>query len=274
MLPFWFLQYMTLHNKTYDNTSHAHHALHHLTRAKAVVDSHIPTSYTLALNPRSDSTYAHSPWILPKYTKRNTRRLANVPSHFDWRDYLTFSPSVDQGSCNACFAFAAGGVLEYWAHKLDKTVSVQHLVDCTVKPCGGGVVDKLFDWGGPYGLHTPYDGHKHQCKTEGELRVKDYEVVIGDVEEHLPHALMQSPVAVGVDSAGSHYAHYHGGVLTSDACNKQIDHAMLVVGYTPDYWILKNSYGPHWGENGYMRLERNKNACGIDTYATYVTEAV
>ena len=273
MFPFWFAQYMTTHNKTY-SADHAHIALQRLTRAKAVVDRHVPTSYTLALNSRSDSDYAHTPWVLPKASPHKARRLFQVPEAFDWREYIDFSPSIDQGSCNACFAFAAGGVLEYWAQKLHKTVSVQHLVDCTPNPCAGGVVDKIFDWGGPYGLNTPYDGHKHKCTEQGDLHVKDYQVLIGDVEDQLTHALMQSPVAVGVDSAGSHYFHYSGGVFTSDACNKEIDHAMLLVGYTPDYWILKNSYGADWGENGYMNLERNKNACGIDTYATYVTEAV
>jgi len=263
----WLVEYMALFNKTDVN-------MHVVKRNKAVVDAHVPTSYTLALNARSDHEYTHTPWTLPTMSLHTVRRLSVLPESFDWRDYMDFSPSVDQGSCNACFAFAAGGVLEYWAHKLGKSVSVQHLVDCTPRPCSGGVVDRLFEWGGPYGWSEPYDGHKHQCKPEGDLHVQDYKVLVGDVEAQLPHALMQSPVAVGVDSAGSHYAHYKSGVLTADACNKQIDHAMLVVGYTPEYWILKNSYGPTWGENGYMRLARDSNACGIDTYATWVTDAL
>ena len=267
MLP-WLVQYMVLHNKTYSDDAH----MPVLTRAKAVVDRSSPKTYTLALNARSDTEYVHTPWELPT-SSHKVRRLSRLPESFDWRDYIDFSPSVDQGSCNACFAFAAGGVLEYWAQKLGKTSSVQHLIDCTPRPCSGGVVDRIFKWGGPYGLRTPYDGHKHACKPEGDLRVQDYKVLVGNVEDQLAHALMQSPVAVGVDSAGSHYAHYKSGILTADACNKAIDHAMLVVGYTPDYWILKNSYGPSWGEDGYMRLERNRNACGIDTYATWVTEA-
>lgn len=274
MLPHWFVQYMVLYNKTYTDFATAQHALDHVTRARLTINAHIPSSYTLSLNPRSDAEYEHTPWELPTVTPHTVRRLAEVPEAFDWRDYMTFSPSVDQGKCNACFIFAASGVLEYWAQKLHKTVSVQHVVDCTPKPCKGGVVDKVFEWGGPYGINAPYDGHKHICTRKGALHVKDYKVLVGNVEEQLVHALMQSPVAVGVDSAGSHYMHYSGGVLTSDACNKQIDHAMLLVGYTPDYWILKNSYGPEWGEDGYMRLERHKDACGIGTYATYVTDAV
>ena len=275
MLPFWFAQYMVAHNKTYADDAALGAALAAAESAKRVVDAHVPTSYTLALNPRSDARHVSTPWTLPDHpTHTPPRRLQALPARFDWRDYMTFSPSVDQGTCNACFAFAAAGVLEYWAHKLNKTVSAQHLVDCTPQPCGGGVVDRIFEWGGPYGVDTPYDGHKHACRTEGSLYATDYTVLLDDVEDHLEHALMVSPVAVGVDSGSSHFAFYKSGVLTSDACNKQIDHAMLVVGYTPDYWILKNSYGPAWGEDGYMRLEKHKNACGINTYATYVTAAV
>jgi cathepsin L len=44
---------------------------------------------------------------------------------------------------------------------------------------------------------------------------------------------------------------------------------MLLVGYTPDYWILKNWWG-NWGEKGYMRMKRGVNMCGIANYAGYV----
>lgn len=270
MVPQWFTLYMLAFNKTY--TADLHEAMRNVKLAKHHVDTHIPTSYTLALNPRSDMRHVHVPWRIPPSTARG-RRLATVPSTFDWRNYVTFSPLVDQGKCNACFAIAAAGVLEYWAHKLHKTVSAQHIVDCTPHACDGGVVDGVFKWGGPYGVNAPYDGHPHACTKKGSLHVHDYTVLTDNVEASLAQALMHGPVAVGVDSASSHFQLYSGGVFTHGACNKQIDHAMLLVGYTPEYWILRNSYGTHWGEHGYMRLERHKNACGIGTYATYVDDA-
>ncbi|EDS39195.1 conserved hypothetical protein [Culex quinquefasciatus] len=54
--------------------------------------------------------------------------------------------------------------------------------------------------------------------------------------------------------------------------NSKVNHAMLLVGYTPTYWILKNWWGS-WGEDGYMKLARGKNMCGISNYASYVTIA-
>lgn len=59
---------------------------------------------------------------------------------------------------------------------------------------------------------------------------------------------------------------YDDHLCTSDTMN----HAMLIVGYTPTEWILKNWWGKHWGENGYMRLAKNKNCCGIANYVVYV----
>ena len=45
---------------------------------------------------------------------------------------------------------------------------------------------------------------------------------------------------------------------------------MLLVGYTPDYWIIKNSWGPGWGENGYVRIKRGKLFCHMrEVYAPY-----
>ncbi|KXJ79168.1 hypothetical protein RP20_CCG002046 [Aedes albopictus] len=61
------------------------------------------------------------------------------------------------------------------------------------------------------------------------------------------------------------------GIYDSPDCvSTKLNHAMLVVGYTPQYWIIKNWWGS-WGENGYMRIVRGKNMCGIANFAAYCT---
>ena len=60
------------------------------------------------------------------------------------------------------------------------------------------------------------------------------------------------------------------GVYDDEVCSSDtVNHAMVIVGYTPTEWILKNWWGNGWGENGYMRLAKNKNRCGIANYAAY-----
>lgn len=49
-------------------------------------------------------------------------------------------------------------------------------------------------------------------------------------------------------------------------CSKNTTHAILIVGYTPRYWIIKNSWGTHWGKQGYFRLPRKRNKCGINYF--------
>lgn len=65
---------------------------------------------------------------------------------------------------------------------------------------------------------------------------------------------------------------YNSGILSSPDCGTDLDHAVTIVGYgkegdTP-YWIVKNSYGPTWGEKGYLRVLREPGSkkagiCGI-----------
>lgn len=63
---------------------------------------------------------------------------------------------------------------------------------------------------------------------------------------------------------------YSNGVYDDPQCTSNtVNHAMLLVGYTPTEWILKNWWGESWGESGYMRLSKNKNRCGVANYAAY-----
>jgi len=70
---------------------------------------------------------------------------------------------------------------------------------------------------------------------------------------------------------------YRSGVLVGESCGTQLDHGVLVVGYgalngTP-YYLVKNSWGPSWGEMGYIKIgiEDGKGVCGIQQDAVYPT---
>merc|ERR1711918_305337 len=70
------------------------------------------------------------------------------------------------------------------------------------------------------------------------------------------------PLPIAVD-AQSHWQTYTGGIVSS-CTGKSLDHGVLAVGYTSDYWIVKNSWGSSWGESGYIRLAYGSNQCGLD----------
>jgi C1A family cysteine protease len=71
-------------------------------------------------------------------------------------------------------------------------------------------------------------------------------------------------------SKSSLYINYKSGIISSTDCGSTVDHLVLLVGYGYDstlgkkYWIIKNTWGPDWGESGYVRvLKSTANICGI-----------
>ena len=70
------------------------------------------------------------------------------------------------------------------------------------------------------------------------------------------------------------FQHYKSGVFdNATGCGTKLDHGVLVVGYTPDYYIVKNSWGATWGLKGFIYLKRGLNICGISADASYPSVA-
>lgn len=82
------------------------------------------------------------------------------------------------------------------------------------------------------------------------------------------------PLSLGIN--GDKIKQYAGGIFNDTLCPTYINHAVLGVGYgkekDQDYWIVKNSWGNKWGEQGYIKMIRNYgNQCGIASQASYPT---
>jgi len=84
---------------------------------------------------------------------------------------------------------------------------------------------------------------------------------------------------VGIEADTTVFQSYAGGIISSEGCGTNLDHGVLVVGYGSesgnDYWILKNSWGPGWGESGFFRIAKGGDGpgiCGIHLGASYPTD--
>ena len=103
------------------------------------------------------------------------------------------------------------------------------------------------------------------------IQIKGYMNITHD-ETIIKNALYDmGPLSILLDFTG--LMHYKSGVASPRFCSTWPDHALVLVGYgtkEEDYWMIKNSWGPQWGINGYFMLERGKNKCGINLWATTV----
>lgn len=132
-------------------------------------------------------------------------------------------------------------------------------------------MEHAFNYNHYFPMGYRYKGRAGMCRDheEGVRALSHVEVDI-DVEYALPYMLKKwGPVSVAVDFAK--LSGYKGHVLTYKDCKDDPHHAVLLVGYTPQYWIVKNSMGTDWGDNGYAYIKRGHHACGLNTYASVAT---
>nr|CAB3463614.1 unnamed protein product [Digitaria exilis] len=218
----------------------------------------------------------------------------DVPKEVDWRKKGAVTDVKNQGQCGSCWAFstvaAVEGINQIVTGNLT-SLSEQELIDCSTdgnNGCNGGMMDYAFSYiAGSGGLHTeeayPYLMEEGDCdqKAEGEqvVTISGYEDVPANDEQALVKALAHQPVSVAIEASGRHFQFYKGGVFDGP-CGAELDHGVAAVGYGTskgqDYIIVKNSWGAHWGEKGYIRMKRGtgkpEGLCGINKMASYPTK--
>ncbi|OAY26310.1 senescence-specific cysteine protease SAG39 [Manihot esculenta] len=221
--------------------------------------------------------------------------ITAVPTSIDWTKKGAVTPIKDQGQCGCCWAFSAvaamEGITKLSTGKLI-SLSEQELVDCDTsgedQGCEGGLMDDAFKFiikngGLATEANYPYQGVDGTCNngkaSNHAAKITGYEDVPANSEESLQKAVANQPVSVAIDASGSAFQFYSSGVFTGD-CGTELDHGVTAVGYgTSDdgtkYWLVKNSWGTSWGEDGYIRMERDIDAkeglCGIAMEPSYPT---
>jgi len=202
--------------------------------------------------------------LSPEYDVPASNRIP--PNDVDWRQKGGVTPVKNQGQCGSCWDFAGVGTIETF-HFVKAgaliNLSEQQVLDCSKGgSCGGGMPESAIDYGCKTGLclttEYPYTARQGTCKQCAVKSTKCGGAKKLASEAAQAQALDTNTVSIGV-YIGSNFQSYKSGIFNGP-CGSG-GHAMVLVGYTADAWIIKNSWGGSWGDAGYSRWARGKNLC-------------
>ena len=228
---------------------------------------------------------------LGSYCNGFSESSSGLPDMVDWVKNGAVTSVKDQGQCGSCWTFSSTGAIEgAWAISKGDLLdlSEQQLVDCAQgiqygsHGCNGGQMDGGFKYVMNNGQCTDADYPYVSGVTKEDGTCNDScepEVFLSscyDVEPNnqqvMKQAVFQQPVAVAIEADTMYFQSYSSGVLDSTNCGTQLDHGVLTVGYGEEngakYWLVKNSWGTSWGEDGYVKIGRSDSTndpgiCGI-----------
>ncbi|XP_064623836.1 cathepsin F-like [Lineus longissimus] len=230
-------------------------------------------------------------YLSPAWKADNTMKKAKTPNivapdAFDWRDHNVVTEVKNQGSCGSCWAFSTTGNIEgQWALKKKNLVSLseQELVDCDKvdQGCNGGLPSQAYKeiirLGGLEGeTDYPYKGRNDKCAMERskvKVYINDSVTISTDEAQMATWLAANGPISIGINANAMQF--YFGGISHpwKIFCSPEnLDHGVLIVGYglkgSEPYWIVKNSWGPTWGEKGYYLVYRGAGVCGLNRMPT------
>lgn len=225
---------------------------------------------------------------------------ASAPASLDWAAKGAITAVKDQGNCGSCWAYSATEGIEAALYQQTGQLvklSEQQIISCDTSDagCDGGDLPTAFEYvqnnGGidsqsDYPDTSSRSGKDGKCKKSANkvAKVTGYEYAVPPCEGGGCKNQKESDMMAALNSFGplsicvnaEDWDGYSSGVYSRKCSGKynMLDHCVQLVGYdttasTP-YWKVRNSWASDWGEDGFIRLPMNENACGIADEAMYV----
>ncbi len=231
-----------------------------------------------------------------------------APETIDWRAAGKVASPGDQSSCGSCWAFTTASTIESLisikTNAAPVKLSVQHLVDCdqTNFGCAGGWMLDAYDYTKSRGLikeedyPRKYSANKGRCE---EIQGERYKNTGANEEDNITNERLQKlvserPVGIAMHSNPRCLMSYKDGILREQDCGcsderkTQVNHAVTMIGYgkvennsdCQGYWLIKNSWGPNWGDAGSFKLciphpaedaKLPTGTCQVKSYVQYPT---
>ena len=202
-----------------------------------------------------------------------------LPAKFSWKDEGKTTPIRNQGSCGSCWAFSMSAtmadVLEIFGDVIDADLSEQYLVSCQTEyyGCRGGWMEfRMFlENGNVWETDFPYKAKDLACPNNLSYhhKIKNWGYVAGSSSIPDPELLKRAiytfgPVSVAVAAVGD-FMNYSSGIYNGSASGG-LNHAVNLVGWddtaSVPHWIMRNSWGSNWGENGWMKIAYGSRKIG------------
>ena len=284
-----FQQWKQKHKKSYQSTADEDKAMENLIKNLREIDAHNElyaagkTTYTRALWEKSDLSFEEKQQFLsgekvfePRNESTTTlrfvraaksRKLKAAPPELNWVKEGLVNPIQDQKKCGSCWAYTAAGVAEGVLLKkgIDTRLSEQNLVDCSKNGgnsgCNGGDAYYALKYIASSGISSfedyPYTAKNGKCRASSiknvplKLGTVKYEKLRGNENRLKDIVANYGPVGIAIRAADS-FMNYESGVYNNPKCSRNLDHAMLLVGYghdnrtKMDYWLIKNSWVRNW----------------------------
>ncbi len=206
----------------------------------------------------------------------------------DWRTKKVLTPVKNQGACGSCWAFSTTGSLEAALALKNKSsppsLSEQELVDCSKSygnmGCSGGLMKSAFKYIKDHKIGTekdyPYQAKTLQCRRKEQGKrtgVTGFKPISPMNVQGLATAIEKQPVSVALEVTFSFQLYKRGIYVGTAGCGRRLNHGVLAVGLMKEdennkYFIVKNSWGTGWGEQGFIRMRTGKGSgnCGIANF--------